>query len=104
MDENTLKKLRPNIPKKDLPTLSRKDRKKKRNRFVDNCKNFWDKSRVSGYGKGKPLICDICKKRVYKLKTVILEGNSISVCDKCEMPKKMEDLLKRKGTSNVVIH
>jgi len=101
MEQNKKNEIKHKPKESDLPSEERGARKKRRNRFVDNCKNFWDKSRVGGYGEGKPLICDVCKKQVHKVRCGVIEGKIISICDNCEMPKELKDI---KGTSNVVIH
>lgn len=68
--------------KQPLAKLTRKERRKKFNRWIsksmlNDCPGF---GKVRGFGERKPLICDICGKQVSKIK---MGEDGVSQCSNC---------------------
>jgi len=58
------------INQNNVCKTTKKERRKKLSVFKDRMHNMWGNKKVSGFGDGKPNICDICHGRVYRTKTV----------------------------------
>ena len=69
--------------KKDV-NKKRPDYKKWAKKWFKPGSNMIPPDTVGGFGPGKPLICDICKKRVYSLKGIIYKGELINICSNCK--------------------
>ncbi len=75
--------------KSQNPTsLTKRERRKKFKIIKDTLHSACGKKTYSGIGDKKPLICDICKKRVFKLKTEIINTKLINHCENCEIERK----------------
>lgn len=68
---------------------TRPDYKKWAKKYFKSGSNMIPPDLVGGFGKGKPLICDICKERVYKLISFVYNNKLINKCENCEfIPKR----------------
>ena len=45
---------------------TKRERRKKFAKFKTTMHNLFGPIKANGIGEGKPIVCDICKKRVYK--------------------------------------
>lgn len=77
------------------PTEEKIKYAKERGRKNKDGKHYkWTKHRdqfcSAGLGPGKPLICDLCKKRVSRIKITIKKGVSIAHCKHCKHCKPLK--------------
>jgi len=78
-----------NIKQNECKT-TKKQRHRKFARFKDKMHGMFGVHKISGFGPGRPLICDVCKQRVGKTRSVYDEEKKkwLSHCEDCESPVK----------------
>jgi len=71
---------------KNICKTSRKERHKKFSKFKDRLHSIWGTPSFTGLGNGKPNICSICKKHVYKTKAIYdnIKQEWVFYCDDCK--------------------
>lgn len=77
MSLNDLKRIN---EKKNACKSTRAERVKKFNKFKDTAHKCFGAPFSTGFGEGAPILCDFCKKRVYK--ATYKDGKWC--CDTCE--------------------
>ena len=83
----SIKDLKKRNIEKNACKTTKAQRRKRLDKFKDTAHKCFGKTSVTGWGDGKPLICDICKKKVYKIKVAIIKGFMYSICDNCSEPE-----------------
>lgn len=71
----------------DICKTTRSERMKKFNRFKDVAHKNFGPTTVCGIGEGKPLICDVCHKRVYEIVMKPWGKDVIKICKYCKEPE-----------------